>query len=183
MMHRLHRALAFLLCLGVGLGLAACTSSDAISAAHAQRMQELGAAFVTELEKDFIPNREKPEKLKAMDAVVVDGDKTYNLSLLYAFYDDYKVGQNTQVTTTISTSVFVVTRVVFEGSNGYYFRYEFDKFNEKSITVSSQPLDKISITEDPKVGKVELTLKKEKRSDLVFSFKNIVDEESPASKK
>lgn len=159
------------------LALTACTGKTSAEA-NTKRMEELGNEFIEELSTDIVAQREKLDGLLELDAVVVTEDKTYHIEKLENFYDEYKVGGNTQLTTVFKTKSFVVTRIVFEGSAGYYFRYEFDQFNETSIVVSSQSLDKISIAEDTKLNKIELTLMKDKKAPIVFTYKNIVTEES-----
>lgn len=174
---QLRRGFLLVLCFALMLTLTACTGKTELTAAEKNRIEELGNVFMEDIKQNILPDRETPTNLTDLGILVVADNKTYNASLLGSFYEDYRVGQNTQLTTVISTTGFVVVRVVFEGSTGCYFRYEYDPFNENSITITSQPVDKITVVEDTKLNKVELTLIRQKKENIVFSFRNLVREE------
>lgn len=159
------------------LPLASCSKSSSPSSMSAERIKELGEEFRDELDNIYIPIRENDERLLEQEAVLMLDDKTHYISRLYDFYEDYKVGETTEIVTVFKSKSFVVTKVVFEGDKGCYFRYQFDPFKENEIVISSQPLDKVEITKDEKLKKVELTLLKEKQTPIVFSYKNIDEEE------
>lgn len=175
-MKRMHMKSILVICFIVIAVLASCSSSTTLSDEEKNRMEELGNAFMEEIKLDILPNRESPETLIDKDIVLVIGDKTYNSDRLYAFYEDYKVGQNTQLTSVISNKGFVVIRVVFDENSGYYFRYEYDSFKENNITITSQPLDQIKLVEDTGLKKVELQLFRVKKDPIVFSFRNLMEE-------
>lgn len=176
-MMRIRHPWMFVLCLAALTTFVSCSSKHSISQKDANRIQELGNRFVEEL-NEIIPLREQPDDLRALEAVAVINEKTYHLSRLDAFYEDYRVGQDTELVLIFSSKSFVVNKIVFEGSSGYYFRYEFDPFDEKAINVTSQTVDRVSIAEEHigDVRKVTLTLKKEKASDVLFTFKNIIED-------
>lgn len=157
-----------------------CTGKTA-SAPDTKRMEELGNAFAEELRTEYIPIRESLEELQACEAVLITEEKTYNISLLDRFYEEYTVGNTSSLVTIFKTKSFVVTKVLFEGGTGYYFRYELNPLEEKLIEVSSQPLDQLELVTDNTLKKKELTLLKEKQTPIVFSYKNIATEESAAS--
>ena len=174
--HIPHRMFALVIGAVVLLAGTAC-GSGASSAVDTARMQELGNEFVEQLDSTVIAMREKPERLLGLEAVVVLDDKTYHLDRLYSFYEDYRVGEDTELLLVFQTKSFVVNKIVFEGSAGYYYRYEYDQFNPNAINVSSQPLDKLTITENSSLNKAELTLLRDKMADIVVTFCNIVTEE------
>lgn len=171
---KLLRNMSIICLLGILL-FAACSGRGKVTAEDTNRMEELGNLFVAEV-NDLLPMREAADRLQEQEVVLSTEDKTYNIQYLRQFYEDYQAGSPAEVLTVFKTKTFVVTKVVYEQEKGYYFRYEFDKFNEDNITVTSQVLDSVEIKEDTALKKAEFTLYKDKKTPIVFTYKNIVDE-------
>lgn len=162
-------------CLILALLFSSC-GPNVIPEAEVQTMQQLGNAFVKQLNGSLIAMKDDPQKLLELDGVVVIDGETSNISKLYEFYEDYKVAADTELVVVFKSSSFVVSKVVFRGSQGYYLRYEYNPFDEKAIDVITQRINKISITKTQETGKVELSLKRENHDDIVMTFRNIVEE-------
>lgn len=166
-----------LVCLAFLLLLCSCGSGTAISTEDAGRMEVLGGVFLEDL-KGMLPYRQSDEHLLKLEAVVQIDDRTYNFPLLEDFRRGMESGENGQLTAVFKSASFVVVRLVYENGAGYYFRYEFDKFHEDDINISSQRFDELQMADDETLNKVEMSLIRDKNTPIVLAFRNIVEEQS-----
>ena len=152
----------------------ACSSAN--NPAHsAQKMDELGQSFMLDLRDTILPNKEHYDALVENRVVVSTDDGALGLDYLYEFYQNCKDGKADMVTFQFGTKAIVVARIVYDGSNIYYYRYEY---SDKPIEVSARVADSITVTYDEKLKKTELTLKAQKKQLATFSFKDPVKTES-----
>lgn len=155
--------------------LTAC-GEDKQAEEDAERMTALGEEFVEEVNEIFA-DRESESRLRDWEAVVSTLEGTDNIEYLDQFYEQYEAGNFAELLMIFQTKAFVVSKVIFEGDQGYYFRYEYDTFDPDSIVVNSQFLDEVELVEDSELGKIELTLQKEKKNPIVITFRNVVRDE------
>lgn len=149
-----------------------CAEPAAIDAADSQKIQEIGDAFVSDLQKIIIPAREDPFELVAEEYVLSEGDKSYNMDVLAEFAVTYDESDDSSITMIFSDKTFVAARVVFTGGRGYYLRYEYDKFNPKEISVSAQLVDKVDLNYQEKPPKWEMTISNKNKKAASFAFHN-----------
>lgn len=154
------------------LTICSCAEPAEIDGAATQKIQEIGDAFVSDLQKIIIPAREDPFKLVTEEYVLSEGDKSYNMDVLAEFAVTYDEPDESSVTMIFSGKAFVAARVVFTGGHGYYLRYQYDSFNPNDISVSAQLVDKVDLNYQEKPPKWEMTISNKSKTAASFAFYN-----------
>lgn len=159
------------------VALVSCAEPAAMDNTDAQKAQEIGDAFVSDLQRIIIPRMEEPEKLIEDGYVLSKDDKSYNMDVLAEFAVTYDEPGDSLVTMVFSSKSFVAARVVFVNGRGYYLRYEYDPFNPKNISVSAQAVDSVDLKYQEKPPKWEMKIINKNKDVASFSFYN--PQESP----
>lgn len=170
----LIRCAALLLIPVLVLVTASCSSSTEVTAAAQEHLQDLVQTFVNDLDGEILGLRENPKLNQNPDIVINMQNETLNPDALRRFYAQVSGGSDAQVTILFSNTGFVVTRIIFEGDTGYYLRYQYDAKATGPHEVSSQLLDRVEMTEDTGLNKIELKLYNGKKEIASFNLRHLV---------
>ena len=127
------------------VALAACGNAEELPGGDSARLQEIGEAFVDDIDKYVLPNRETPENLVAQGYVVFMDEKTYGETLLEDFAFAHGRGEDCSLTIVLVDNNFRVIRAVSEGGAGYYCRFEQDPSRPGAIPVGGDFFDTLKL--------------------------------------
>lgn len=156
----------------IALVLCSCGRPSAIKSDDSEKLTEFGNALVSDLKEKILPKKDKPEKLVELGYVLQNGEKSYGMDELAGFSALYNKGGQQEVTMIFADKSFVVSRIVFVGDKGYYFRYEYDAKSPEKLAVSGQIADTVELKYQEKPPKWTMTLGLGKKQIAMFEFKN-----------